>query len=69
MSHEKPRPEYATVAVVADLLNVRPKTVRRWAREGLIPCVRVGRNTLRFHIPSVQASLRTTTAKAGRDGQ
>jgi len=34
--------EFLTVSEVADLLNIHPNTVRRWAQLGLIKAWRVG---------------------------
>ncbi len=32
-----------TVKEVADMLNVKPKTVYQWAELGQIPCIRLGK--------------------------
>ncbi len=37
-----------TTAEASELLGVRPCTVRKWAREGVVPCERVGLKLLRF---------------------
>ncbi len=31
--------EYLTPGQAANLLHVSPKTLNRWAREGLVPCI------------------------------
>ncbi len=41
--------EWLTSAAAADYLQVRQETMRRWAREGLIPSVKLGnRGGFRF---------------------
>ena len=36
------QPRYLRTAQVAELLQVSPKTVSRWAQEGMLPYVRTG---------------------------
>lgn len=55
------RPElerYATVDAteMARLLDCHPQVLRRWARQGLVPVVRIGRS-LRFRPAAVMAAL------------
>ncbi len=37
-----------TIEEVADLLKVNPRTVHRYANQGLLPCVRFTKKTVRF---------------------
>lgn len=48
---------------VADALGVTQKTVRRWASEGLLPVVRIGRGFLRFRRDVIMEVLRGQTGK------
>jgi excisionase family DNA binding protein len=54
-----------TTAEVAAYLRVKPKTIRQWAHDGKLPAIRIGRKTLRFHLPDVLAALRAPNAKGG----
>jgi len=46
-----PDDELLTVAEAAALLRVQPSTLRYWAREGRVPCVRLGPRATRFTRP------------------
>ena len=48
---------YVKAEAVAEHFDVSEKTVWRWAREGTIPCYRIGRS-LRFVIEEIEASVR-----------
>lgn len=50
--------EYMDAAHLADLLSLPPASVRRLARTGAIPSIRVGRRTLRFDVGEVMAVLK-----------
>jgi excisionase family DNA binding protein len=50
--------ELLTVSQVAELLNVHPNTVRRWAAEGSLTAYRIGRRgDRRFPRPQVVGIL------------
>ncbi|WP_370552357.1 MULTISPECIES: helix-turn-helix domain-containing protein [unclassified Conexibacter] len=49
-----------TAREVAELLQLPPSTVYRLARQGVLPCARLGR-TIRFVRQEIEATLRTTT--------
>lgn len=55
---------------VADLLQVRPATVRRWIRDGELPAVKVGRKLYKIREDVVQSFLTeqetNTTRQTGR---
>ena len=51
------RDRYITARQLAAVLQVSETTVRRLAREGRIPCVRLTPRLLRFHLPSVTSAL------------
>ena len=47
-----------TTREMASRLGVTSDTIRKWAREGRIPCMRIGLKTLRFDAAAVLDSLR-----------
>jgi excisionase family DNA binding protein len=48
---EGPDDELLTVVEVASLFKVKASTVRAWAREGRLPCVRLGPRATRWTRP------------------
>jgi excisionase family DNA binding protein len=56
--------ELLTSEELARCLRVRPATIRLWAREGLIPAVRIGGKVLRFDLADVLVALKATASKA-----
>lgn len=50
--------ELLTVNQLAERLQVRPRTVQAWARQGRIPSVRLSAKVVRFDREDVVASLR-----------
>ena len=50
-------------AALGDMLGVKAKLVLQWARDGLIPCLRISDRTIRFD-PEVVA--RTLTERAAQ---
>jgi len=80
--HEKApaaRHEFLTARQLAAVLQVSETTVRRLAREGRIPVVRLTSRLMRFHLPTVLEALdgrsgkhakrRTTTQPETDDAQ
>jgi len=51
---------------VARLLGIPRKSVLQYAREGKLPCVRIGRH-VRFVIPDVQAAIDSQRPSSRRD--
>lgn len=51
-------PRLLTPAEAATALNVDPKTLARWAREGLIPCIWTPGGTRRYREDDVEAIVR-----------
>ena len=49
---------YLTPSEVAAMLHVSPKTVNRWADNGLIPCVTTLGGHRRYHTDAVQEAVR-----------
>lgn len=54
---------------LAELLSVQPDTVRRWARDGTIPFIRVGEKTLRYIPEDVLAALRNRAGRGTADAR
>jgi len=52
---------------LAQVLDVRPGTIRRWAREKIIPEIRVSAKVRRFCYADVLAALRERAAKQGSE--
>lgn len=58
-----PEQRRLTVQQVAELLGYHPQTIYRWARLGVIPCIR-RRHTLRFNLEDIRRwEARATTGK------
>ena len=51
------REEFLTSRQLAAVLQVSESTVRRLARTGRIPSIRLTTRLVRFHLPSVRAAL------------
>ena len=49
---------FLTAAELAEMLRVSPSTVLRLAREGRLPCARLGHRTVRFVLADVRAAMR-----------
>ncbi len=62
--HTDKREEFLTARQLAGLLQVSESTVRRLAREGRIPSLRLTSRLLRFHLSSVLAALDGTNSKS-----
>ncbi|HED52826.1 MAG TPA: DNA-binding protein [Phycisphaerales bacterium] len=66
ISHETPprghdngeASQLITTRDLARRLGVSSNTIRKWVRQGRIPCIRVGQKTLRFDAVAVMDSLR-----------
>jgi excisionase family DNA binding protein len=48
---------------VAALWGIHPETVARMAREGRLPCVRIGSRLVRFRLADIQDFAAPTAAK------
>jgi excisionase family DNA binding protein len=53
------QPKYLRTAQVAELLQVSPKTVSRWAQEGMLPHVRTLGGHRRYPDQEIRALLET----------
>ena len=57
--------QWLSVSEVATELGMHPSTVRKWANEGLLPGMRIGRRQWRFRRSSLR---RLESAPAAREG-
>ena len=60
MSHE-----LLTADEIAERLRLRPRTIRQWARRGLIPAVRLSPKVVRFKLAAVVAAMRGRARRGG----
>lgn len=56
-NREEAREEFATARQLAEVLKVSESTVRRLARDGRIPCVRLTPRLVRFNLKTVFRAL------------
>ncbi|MCA9313874.1 MAG: MerR family DNA-binding transcriptional regulator [Planctomycetes bacterium] len=64
-----PNPDVPLTATgVARRLGVRPKTVLQWARQGLIPAIRITGKVVRFDWPAVLDAVRDRELVARQRG-
>lgn len=64
-SHSEISKELMDVAALAKMLNLKPFTVRKWARQGRLPIIRLGRG-YRFDLQSIEQWLRSRSVAARR---
>ena len=60
--------ELLTTEDLAKRLTLRPSTIRRWARAGIIPYLRFSGKVVRFDVEAVESALRKVAAKEQADG-
>lgn len=53
-----------TTDQVAAVLQVTPRTVRRWARDGVLPRIRIGGRITRYSANDLDSLIATTTSEA-----
>ena len=58
---------FLTAEQLAHDLSLRPATIKRWAQEGIIPCLRLSPKVVRFDPTEVEEALRERAVKAKRD--
>ena len=63
-NREEAREEFLTARQLAEVLQVSESTVRRLAREGRIPCVRLTPRLLRFNLKAVSRALEDSEANS-----
>jgi excisionase family DNA binding protein len=65
-NREEAREEFLTARQLAEVLQVSESTVRRLARDGRIPCVRLTPRLLRFNLKAVYRALDGAETKPKR---
>jgi excisionase family DNA binding protein len=65
-SNEGAREDFLTARQLAAIMQVSESTVRRLAREGRIPSVRITPRLLRFNLKAVRHSLEGTSRRHER---
>ena len=70
---DEARDEFLTARQLAAILQVSEATIRRLARAGRIPSIRLTPRIMRFHLPSVREALdgagRTRTRRAEAEAE
>lgn len=64
---EQVTPATLTAEEVAEVIKMHPVTILRLAREGKIPCLRIGPRTIRFSMDAVMTALEENAAKGGKN--
>ena len=59
--------EIVTVTQLAKRLQLKPETIRIWARKGLIPSLHPTPKTIRFEMDSVLAAIEEITKRKGAE--
>jgi len=62
------QPRLITTRELARRLGVTSNTIRKWTREGRIPCLRIGQKTLRFDATVVIKVLSQSQADRSEGG-
>lgn len=57
-------PELLTVHELATRLRLRPATIKKWVKEGLIPAIRPSPKVLRFDWTEVRQALQRAAPKS-----
>ena len=65
-NREEAREEFLTARQLAEVLQVSESTVRRLARDGRIPCVRLTPRLLRFNLKAVYRALDGADSRSKR---
>lgn len=55
-----------TANELAERLRLRPRTIREWARRGLIPAIRLSPKVVRYELAAVLEAM--TTRQGGQGG-
>jgi excisionase family DNA binding protein len=65
--HQTTQPKYLRTAQVAELLQVSPKTVSRWAQEGMLPYFRTLGGHRRYPDREIRVLLATLSEPSAGD--
>jgi excisionase family DNA binding protein len=60
---------FLTPGELANLLQLRPSTIKSWAREGRIPSLRFSKGVVRFELDAVTAALKSISQSACTDAE
>ena len=55
--------EFLTAEQLAQDLSLKPATIKRWALEGIIPCLRLSPKVVRFDPAEVEKALKKRARK------
>jgi len=58
---------FLTAEQLAHELSLKPGTIKRWAQEKIIPCLRLSGKVVRFDPDEVEAALRQRASQAGKE--
>lgn len=62
--------ELLTADELAERLRLQPRTIREWARRGLIPTIRLSPKVVRYELAAVVEAMTTRqSAQGGHDEQ
>lgn len=64
MKNETKHTRFVSAAEVGDTLDVNIRTVLNWARNGVIPCLRLSSRVIRFDMAEVEAALREKASQS-----
>ncbi len=54
--------DFLTADELARRLNLKASTIRRWAQDGIIPCLKLSAKVIRFDPEEVERALRERAA-------
>lgn len=60
--------ELLTADELANVLDVRPGTIRRWTRDGIIPEIRISAKVRRYCYADVLKALRDLASQQNEEG-
>jgi hypothetical protein len=63
-----PRSGFVKKGVVARNLNVCGRTIEVWARDGIIPSIKLNNRLVRYHWPSIETALLARQTTKGGPG-
>lgn len=69
MSGNKPGFQLVSEKNLAEILDVGPRTLRTWRKEGRLPYIRISRGTVRYDLSEVMATLEERKVNARRTRQ
>lgn len=58
-----------TAEELAERLTLKPKTIREWARQGVIPSLRISPKVIRFDFDEVEEALKQRALQSRKDAE